>query len=415
MDKLLKRTPRIMWSGLSFSLLVFMAIGCGGGGGGGDGGSSSNTGNFSLAGKFNGPVYAIAVAENADDIYVGGNFTEYNGTPVNSFVRLNSDGAIDPGFDVGSGFNQDVTTIALANDGSGDIYVGGHFTVYRGNASNYIARINSDGSYDAGFDVGSGFNVHDVATTIAVVRSIVVANDGSGDIYAGGSFMVYRGNASNFIARINSDGSYDAGFDVGSGFNDVVWSIAMANDGSGDIYAGGAFTVYRGNASNFIARINSDGSNDTGFDVGSGFNNNVFSVAVANDGSGDIYAGGAFTVYRGNARNYIARINSDSSNDAGFDVGLGFNDWVFSIAVTNDGSGDIYVGGDLVSRSIARINSDGSNDAGFDVGSGFNDVVYGITVANDGSGDIYAGGEFDLYDGAEVGHIARLDLSGQLN
>jgi uncharacterized delta-60 repeat protein len=356
MDKLIKKTPRIMWSEISFSLLVFMAIGCGGGGGGGDGGSSSNTGNFSLAGKFNGPVYAIAVAENADDIYVGGAFTEYNGTPVDFFVRLNSDGAIDPSFDVGSGFNNVVTSIAVANDGSGDIYAGGAFTIYRGNARNNIARINSDGSNDAGFDVGFGFNDD--------VNSIAVANDGSGDIYAGGAFTDYRGNASNSIARINSDGSYDAGFDVGSGFNDWVYSIAVANDGSGDIYAGGFFTVYRGNGSNYIARINSDGSNDAGFDVGSGFNDWVFSIAAANDGSGDIYAGGAFTVYRGNARNYIARINSD-----------------------------------------------GSNDAGFDVGSGFNDIVSSIAVANDGSGDIYAGGYFR----DEVGHIARLDLSGQLN
>jgi hypothetical protein len=46
-----------------------MGIGyVGGGGGGEDGGGSSNTDNFSLTGKFNGPVYAIAVVECVDGI-----------------------------------------------------------------------------------------------------------------------------------------------------------------------------------------------------------------------------------------------------------------------------------------------------------------------------------------------------------
>lgn len=108
---------------------------------------------------------------------------------------------------------------------------------------------------------------------------------------------------------------------------------------------GGIFTSYNGTNSNRIIRLNNDGSIDTSFDVGSGFNNVVNSIAIATDGSGDIYVGGFFTTYRANSRNQIARIHSDGSNDGNFNVGAGFNGGVRSIAITTDGSGDIFAGG----------------------------------------------------------------------
>jgi len=183
---------------------------------------------------------------------------------------------------------------------------------------------------------------------------------------------------------------------------------------------GGIFTSYNGTNSNRIIRLNNDGSIDTSFDVGSGFNNVVNSIAIATDGSGDIYAGGFFTTYRGNARNNIARINSNGSNDGSFDVGLGFDSTVFSIAMATDGSGDIYVGGFFTTyransrNQIARIHSDGSNDGNFNVGAGFNGGVRSIAITTDGSGDIFAGGGFNSYDGTDVGYFARLDSVGRL-
>ena len=304
---------------------------------------------YSETSIFNGIVSTAALDENSDDIYVGGRFTTYNGTGSNHIIRLNSDGSIDTGFNIGSGFNERVYSIASTADGSGDIYVGGSFNTYNGTSSDRIIRLNSDGSVDTGFNVGTGFNRN--------VHSIVLATDGSGDIYVGGSFYTYNSSSSDRIIRLNSDGSVDTGFNVGSGFDASVLSIALATDGSGDIFAGGEFSSYRGSAKNKIARIKSNGDNDnTVFNVGSGFNGSVVtSIAPATDGSGDIFAGGFFTSYRGNARNYITRIKSDGSNDPNFGIGAGFNRYVDIVVAATDGSGDIFVGGSFDTHGATNV------------------------------------------------------------
>jgi len=61
-------------------------------------------------------------------------------------IRLNSDGAVDTGFVVGSSFDFTVHSISPATDGSGDVYVGGDFTSYQTTTIDRIARLNPDGS-----------------------------------------------------------------------------------------------------------------------------------------------------------------------------------------------------------------------------------------------------------------------------
>ncbi len=57
----------------------------------------------------------------------------------------------------------------------------------------------------------------------------------------------------------------------------------------------------------YVARLNSDGSLDTGFlATGAGANGAVDSVAVQSDGK--ILIGGNFTTYNGTSRGYLARL-----------------------------------------------------------------------------------------------------------
>ncbi|MEJ2622790.1 MAG: delta-60 repeat domain-containing protein [Candidatus Thiodiazotropha sp.] len=65
---------------------------------------------------------------------------------------------------------------------------------------------------------------------------------------------------SNHIIRLNSDGTVDTAFAVGSGFNAPVNTLSLATDGSGDLYVGGAFTSYQSSTVDKIARLNPDGS-----------------------------------------------------------------------------------------------------------------------------------------------------------
>jgi hypothetical protein len=198
------------------------------------------------------------------------------------------------------------------------------------------------------------------------VRSIAPAGDGSGDLYVGGDFTSYKGTDVFRAVRLNADGTVDQDFVTGTGFNNTVYSIAPVGDGSGDVYVGGAFTSYKGAPMNDLVRLNADGTVDLAFVMGTGFNNTVYSIAPAGDRSGDLYVGGAFTGYNGTPAIGLVRLNADGTADPAFATGTGFNNTVFSLAPAGDGSGDLYVGGQFTSYQfitigrLARLKSNGS-------------------------------------------------------
>lgn len=105
-----------------------------------------------------------------------------------------------------------------------------------------------------------------------LAQSIVLQPDGK--ILVGGSFTSWQFSnyttTQNNLTRINVDGSLDTSFGVGSGFNGDVNSIALQADGK--IMVGGTFTAYNGFSAPNLIRLNANGSVDTGFGLGSGFN-----------------------------------------------------------------------------------------------------------------------------------------------
>ena len=170
-----------------------------------------------------------------------------------------------------------------------------------------IARLNSDGGLDTGFNPGSGANSN--------VEYLALQSDGK--VLIGGAFTNFNRTARIRIARLNGDGSLDAGFDAGLGANDSVFSVAVQSDGK--VLIGGWFTNVNGTTRNFVARLNSDGTLDASFDPGA--NNTVYSVAVQSDGK--ILIGGDFSMVKGTSRNRITRLNSDGSLDGGFNPDRG--------------------------------------------------------------------------------------------
>jgi len=329
---------------------------------------SRDTGFDVGTGLNTGVVTAIATIDDGTlDVYAGGAFTQFGGNASKRIVRLKPDGT-EAADDFGFGFARIVYALAL-NEGKGDLYAGGEFDVFRSLTRHQIARIdNPGGTADAGFDTGSGFD--EAVSASPQVRALAVARDGTGNIYAGGFFDTYRLNGRNGIVRITPQGANDGSFDPGSGFgpSQSVLALAIATDGSNRVYAGGNFSTYSGNARGGIARIMPTGADDGSFVTGAGFNSAVFALAVALDGSGDIYVGGSFDAYNVTQASRIARLNSDGSLDAGFATGSGFDGTVLAIAPAIDGSGDVFVGGGFTSYngtsvgSIARLNSDGSLD-----------------------------------------------------
>jgi uncharacterized delta-60 repeat protein len=173
--------------------------------------------------------------------------------------------------------------MVLQSDGK--IVVVGYFSQFNTVATNHIIRLNSDGTRDTSFNIGSGFNNYPYG--------IVQQTDGKFVII--GAFTSYNGVSANKIIRLNLDGSVDSSFNNGSGFNDLTTKIAIQSDGK--FVIAGHFTSYNGSSINRIIRLNSDGTRDTSFNPGSGFINNYVINGLGVLSNGQIIVAGSFDRY----------------------------------------------------------------------------------------------------------------------
>ena len=354
--------------------------------------------SFAYGSGFDGIILSTAIQSDGKILVVGG-FSSYNGTSANKIIRLNSDGSVDTSFVYNTGFISGYDVYSIGIQSNGKIVVGGNFTNYNGTSANGIITLNSDGSIDTSFVYGTGFN--------GQVRSIAIQSDGK--ILVGGNFSAYNGTSASSIIRLNSDGSVDTSFIYGTGFDGLIKLIAIQSDGK--ILVGGNFSSYNGTSANKIIRLNTDGSVDTSFVYGTGFNSDVNSIAIQSDGA--ILVGGEFTNYNGTFAKYIIRLNSNGSIDTSFSTGSGFGGgYVLSIAIQSDGK--ILVGGEFTNyngtsaNGIIRLNTDGSIDTSFVYGTGFSGG-YVLSIAIQPDDKILLGGGFTSYNGTSANLIVSLN------
>lgn len=373
-----------------------------------------DSGKENTAGKFKGfNEEVLAVADAGDgNLYVGGYFTAFNHQSAQGLARVMHDGTLDRTFVTGKGIDNAVYTIATALDGSDTLYVGGDFSRYDATSVNNIIRLKRDGSLDDAFVIGKGFD--------SKVEVIAPARDGSGDIYVGGHFTHYNGIASNHLIRLNADGSVDRAFRVGSGANGIVRAIATTNDGSGDIYVAGDFNAYDDIALQHITRLNADGTADTSFKLGEGFDREVFALTLANDNSRDIYVGGWFHNYNGEAVDHLVRLSENGELNARF-VAQSFGgegeQYVTTLATIDNCSGAIYVGGNFASygdetaNGLIRLNAKGEVDHRFSGNTIPTDSMVNSMVA-DNNGDLFVGGWLTTDPGKRPNVILHLREDG---
>jgi uncharacterized delta-60 repeat protein len=348
-------------------------------------------------------VRAIAIA-NDGKVIIGGQFASYQGNNSRRIARLNPDGSYDSSFVVGNGFNGTVWTVAIQNDGK--VIVGGEFNNYNSPNRSKIARLNADGSLDTTFDPLGGAN--------NAVRSVAIQSDGK--IVVVGEFTTFNSQSYPRIVRLNPDGSIDTSFVVGSGLGNSAWDVGIQNDGK--IIVGGILTSYQGFTSNKIVRINTNGSYDGSFNIGNGFDGNVTSLEIMS--SGKIVVGGYFGSFNGFGLNKIARLNADGSRDISFDaLGSGPASNVEDVSVQTDGKiiavGSFYNVNGNVSPNIVRLNLNGSYDSSFDVkttpwNGGFDNTAFVTKIQSDGK--ILVGGRFTSYKGQSSLRLARLTGTG---
>jgi hypothetical protein len=301
--------------------------------------------------------------------------------------------------DIVTGFNG--TVYAIVADPSGGYIVGGDFTSYNGDANcpNYLCKINADGTLNTDFNYGNaGFDQ----------RVLTIAVYGAFDFIVGGMFTSYNGDANcpNYMCRITSSGTLDTGFNYSNtGFDNGVTSLVI--DGFGYIIVGGAFTTYNGSGCpDRLCRVNQFGVLDGGFNSGgAGFNSQVNTIAI--DSNGDFIVGGQFTSYNGDANcpNYLCKINADGTLNTSFNyTNIGFDGYVITIVL--DDSDNVFAGGSFQNYNgsacpdyFCKINANGTFNSSFNSGgAGFNLVVY--TIITDSNGDFMVGGGFTTYNGA---------------
>ena len=349
-------------------------------------------------------------------IVVGGQSGLYDGILGNYSVlkRFNANGTLDETFTSPKFcYNYDGYIRDVGQQSDGKLIVVGHFTGVDGEAKNRIVRLNTDGSIDNTFTIGSGFNNQ------AFVCKVL----GDDSILVGGNFNAYDGTGGSNLLKLNSDGTIDNTFAGNVSLNSRVHAIAV--DGSGKIYAGGQF-------SNRIIKLNADGTTDGSFDPGTGFDDRVTAIKIQNDGK--LIVGGWFVTYNGSSCNPgIVRLETSGAVDGTFaSEGSGIEEWdglsVQSLAIQSNGKivavGWFVVYNGTLQRGIIRLNTDGTRDTSLVTGLGFSDRAQDVKI--DASGNIFVAGFFYYYNGSptttefnyltsgQPGCVVKLDSNGTM-
>jgi uncharacterized delta-60 repeat protein len=372
-------------------------------------------------------VYDI-VRQPDGKLIVGGSFTSYNGISANRIIRLNPSGTIDSSFNVGSGFDGIVETIGLQSNGK--IIIGGRFTTFNGSSpfASRMIRLNTNGSVDNTFSITIAF----IPGAERINKLLVVPSGPDIDkIYIVGNFTNVSGITRKGIARLQSNGTTDAFFNPGIGFEgvgvDLVKTLALQSDGK--LIAGGSFTKYRGLTFRKIVRILTNGVQDaTNFSswaFGNNQNISVYSIEVQTDGK--ILVGGNFTSYfltsvSSQQLTRIGRFTTNCTLDTSFNIYtnlIGLDNDVRAIKFLNTNplvpsSGEIFLGGNFLNNSkLIHLKSDGSLGNLTPQQSGFNFNVYKIIT--DSNNQLIVGGDFTFYNSVPVRKIAKLEEGNWIN
>ncbi len=386
----------------------------------------SQTGQFDNGfPQINGPVYAL-ISDGIGGWYIGGQFTQVGGVPRNNLAYVSWSSTAGWAVEAWNpGVNDAIYTLALASDAN-TLYIGGEFTaVNQGSVQrHYIAALDTDTGIAVDWDPGVN----------NVVRTMVQSSDGT-VLYIGGDFnRIGLGAATrNYAAAISIDqlavdnennSIYGQALAWDPNLNNRVYTLVLAGT---RMYIGGEFTTLRSDTfqRNHAVAIDTLGAGT----VDSAWNpepNNIVR-AIALSGS-RVYLGGDFTTLNSSALSqpYLAVVD----NTNGIIVGgwrPGIDAPVYSLLLSP--AGLIYAGGDFThvngqerNRLVALdqataqlIDWQPSSWSTVHVLNGFDTVlVSGGGFDRDSRSLVYIGGAFD-YVGPETGSAVVVDAAGQVD
>ncbi len=359
-----------------------------------------------------------------------------NSAPTQLVARLNTNGSTDSAFQPGFGMHATGRTVFVQPDGK--ILVSGVFAYARNSARQNLARFNTDGSLDTGFNpdftlsgafsYASSFDAQPdgriiiglTSTTLDARRlnadgttEIVFANTKSANkvkVLSDGKILIA---GSRYLRRFNSDGSLDSGFNVSFPATGTQSVNAFVVQPDGKIVIGGTFSEVNSTARINIARLNPDGSLDPSYTAA--VNSTISEMALQTDGK--LVIGGYFSAINfTTGYKYLARLNADGSLDTGYQPTLPSE--VYSLRLQPDnkalvgGNFTTFMVGQISRQDVTRFYVDGTPDTTFNipdnihVPDGYNSWVYSIDLQADGK--VVVAGEFSRANRLPVLGIARL-------
>jgi hypothetical protein len=343
-----------------------------------------------------------AVKDSQGRIWVGGNFTHFNGVAASGVIRLLPSGARDPSFT-----NPGVTLPATPT------YMG-----VTGLAVDNVDRVVATGWF---LDCGGTYvgNVMRMLSANGALDTVFNGNTGTG-LYPGFDFRT---------PKVRYDTTDDS-FVFNSAQPPCLWwnfgglniRIVTPITGPASIpYTTGSITERK-----TVVRLNGGNLPDCGKlksivaqgaqyeEVGHPISPNLL---VQPDGT--VMTTGTYSYYAATAVGYIAKLDGGGTIDPTFTTksGIGFSGGTSAIDMLPNGQ--LLIGTDLPAATytdvtaivksvlgLIRINADGTADTTWNIGTGFDNFV--TTAKVDDFGNVWVGGGFSDFDGVTYNHIVKL-------
>lgn len=381
---------------------------------------------------------------------VGGFFSIFNGVIAKSITLLNSDGSVDPQFNVGIGTTGQIMDIQERMNNN--ILIGGSFVTYNNQTANLV-ELKLDG------------NLNKIIAIVSTNVIETIAETPNQRIVISGQFDFVNNISRDHVALFNADNTLSLTFKPDISYNNPNNRL-LDIDSNGSVITGGfyGFGLYSGTEvikkrlvkldrlashnATFTSALN-ENTNYTAMHVqndnkvivsGMGFNNNVAMYRLNENGSVDnsfnvgsgptysnvqnppfyikeknstLFACGQFDAFNGVTTNGLIALNSNGSTKTIF-LGPPKNSYVANFDIQSDDK-IIAVGSfpfEEGTMNIIRLNSNGSLDNTFTprIFSG-----YANAVCVDEQDRIYLAGNIISYSGGLVEHLLRLKSDGDID
>jgi len=365
--------------------------------------SGARSASLSLSGlqRSDAGYYDVQVTDDFRTVTLAGAWVGVG--PQKSIDVYAEDKSFAPRFEIeGEGYGQGLLL------SSGRMLVSGGFSRLGAQAAPGVACFNADGSLDTGFKRGRGIYTVFLAE-LAGGKILVLEDTGCCRYAADGSFeadlngSLPPGWIPNWATR-GRDGSlyvvctkanavdrtifrFTSGFVPDPTFVSPVFTsrdssslsvLPVLETADGHLMVAGGFSALSGGTMANVARLNHDGSLDTSYGAGTGFDQPVMTMTLAPDGS--VLLGGYFNSFSGSPAKCFARLEGAGVLSASWAASASFDGMVQHLGALPDGrvvvAGSFNKVGASSVPAVAVLKADGSVDltASATLRSGIGDI-----------------------------------------